>query len=395
MTRSDGDRLRGSTFPAEVTSVFTSRGIPWPSTPATELATRARLTSARCELEAQSLGERTATERQGLLEKLEKLEKPPGSYHRSSQSSGSPPQFSVGGHQGDLVSLVRDGADEHVVPATRSVEDGHSVGHSCGDASTGLSFENDDDRCDNSTRCDGGLHLFHEEPGRCRLGPATSQLARPDDIRGIDKEHSTKSVPGRQAGIRPGSRRLWPALSSDRLVDWHGPDVKSSGTNGQRIFVARVRSGFSRIPLRGVGLVFDDFDVSGGHSSRHVPFRRPRPVFRAGACPGDAGLARPAAQEDGPYPWAEPRAWILDEHGGSLWRATLPSEAGEGSGGKESVAVIKPEFDFGGPVTTNRPVQDSQQEVTDVGASSSLIKGVNGQLEKLLAHTLLAIRLAS
>jgi len=83
---------------------------------------------------------------------------------------------------------------------------------------------------------------------------------------------------------------------------------------------------------------------------------------------------KPAAGHDADQPFA------------LSWRI----EAGARLGGKESIALTKPKLHFACAAVANWPVEDSQQEVADVGVSASLIERFDRQLKELLTHSGLA-----
>jgi hypothetical protein len=54
-------------------------------------------------------------------------------------------QLAISRDKGDSFIFVRDRADEHVVTAASSVEDGHAISGTCRDAFASFSFQDDED----------------------------------------------------------------------------------------------------------------------------------------------------------------------------------------------------------------------------------------------------------
>ena len=96
---------------------------------------------------------------------LEEIEEPSRANHGGSQGYCPPPQFTIGGDKSHLNSLVRDGLDERVVTAARSVKDRDPITDPGRDTLTSLAFENDDDGRGDLPGGNRRPHLLDEEPG--------------------------------------------------------------------------------------------------------------------------------------------------------------------------------------------------------------------------------------
>ena len=96
---------------------------------------------------------------------MEEPEKPLGSDHVGSEGLGPLSQLAVRCDECHFIRGVRDDVNEHVVPATSSMEDSHAVDDAGLGALASLAFENHDDRLGDLTRSNGICHFLHELSG--------------------------------------------------------------------------------------------------------------------------------------------------------------------------------------------------------------------------------------
>jgi hypothetical protein len=120
---------------------------------------------------------------------LEEIDEPPRSDHGGSEGFCPPPQFTIGGDKSHLISLVREGLDERVVTATRSVKDRDAITDPGRDTLTSLAFKNDDDGRGDLPGGNRRLHLLDEEPGCPSSVPPPASRTRPDHVRGVNQKH--------------------------------------------------------------------------------------------------------------------------------------------------------------------------------------------------------------